>query len=489
MRVQRVVALWIVPLLPLVSVVARGQEPSLVDAVKMGNVVAVRALIEGGTDVTQRDPHGTTALHWAVHRDDLELADLLLRHGARVDAANRYGVLPLYLASVNGNAAVVEKLLEAGADPDSALPSGETALMTAARTGDAATLKVLLAHGADVSAREGWKGQTALMWAAAENNAQAAALLIEARADINARSAGGVFTPFLFAVRGGHLEAARVLIDAGADVNATLPDGTNALVLAVINAHYELAGFLLDKGADPNAAAQGWTALHQISWTRRPNKGTNLPAPVLTGALDSLALVGKLVQAGAAVNARQTKEPQDGYRNMLNRIGATPFLLAAKAADVPLMRELLKHGADPTLTTVDGTTALMVAAGVGIWAPGESPGTAEEALAAVKLVFEVRGGDVNDVDADGNTALHGAVLRGGVIPLIELLVERGARLDVRNEKGRTPLTIADGVEYTPNIFRRYPEAAAVLRELMRRQGLPVPPPPAGVAPAAIGDRQ
>ena len=150
-----------------------------------------------------------------------------------------------------------------------------------------------------------------------------------------------MFTPLLFAVRGGHLDATRALLDAGADVNERLADGMSALVLAVYNAHYELAAALLERGADPNAAAQGWTALHQVAWSRRPNRGFNMPAAVPTGNLDSLELVRRLVARGADVNARMTKEPRDGNRNMLNRIGATPFLMAAKTADVPLMRALL----------------------------------------------------------------------------------------------------------------------------------------------------
>jgi len=186
--------------------------------------------------------------------------------------------------------------------------------------------------------------------------------------------------------------------------------------------------------------------------------------------------VKKLVAHGANVNVRQQKEPRDGNRNMLNRIGATPFLLASKAVDVPLMRALLDAGADPKLANADGTTPLMVAAGVGIWAPGESPGTEEEALAAVKLLLEVGAGSVTDIDENGNTVLHGAVLRGGSSPLLTVLVENGAgpMLDKRNNKGWTPLTIADGVEYTPDIFKRYPETAAVIRQMMRERGLPVP---------------
>ena len=266
------------------------------------------------------------------------------------------------------------------------------------------------------------------------------------------------------------------LIDAGVDVNQAMPDGTSALVLAVMNAHYELAGALLDKGADPNADKQGWTALHQIAWSRRHNAGFNLPGPVATGGLDSLELVRKLVQKGANVNARMTKEPRDGNRNQLNRIGGTAFLMAAKSDDVPLMRALLESGADASLTTNRGTTALMAAAGVGIWAPGENPGTHEEALAAVTLALEAGGGKVNDIDQDGETALHGAVYRGGAIPVIQFLIDKGAMLDVKNKRGWTPVVVADGVEYTPTVLKRYPEAAALLRKTLRDRGLPVPPP-------------
>jgi uncharacterized protein len=333
---------------------------------------------------------------------------------------------------------------------------------------------VLLAHGADIKAVEKLKGQDALMWAAAENNAAVVRLLVESGADLKRRSRGGTFTPLLFAVRGGHLDTTKAMLDLGADVNETMPDGTSALVLAVINAHYELAGTLLDRGANPDADAQGWTALHQIAWSRRHNAGFNLPGPVATGNLDSLELARRLVAKGADVNARQKKEPRDGNRNMLNRIGSTAFLLAAKSADVPLMRVLLELGADASIPTTNGTTALMAAAGVGIWAPGENPGTHEEALGAVKLAFESGGGAVNDVDKEGETALHGAVYRGGNVLAIQFLIDNGSRLDVVNKKGWTALTAADGVEYTPDVLKRYPEASALIRKAMRARGMAVP---------------
>jgi mono/diheme cytochrome c family protein len=199
-----------------------------------------------------------------------------------------------------------------------------------------------------------------------------------------------------------------------------------------------------------------------------------MPGAVPTGSIDSLEVVRKLAAKGADLNARMTKEPRDGNRNMLNRIGATPFVMAAKSADVPLMRVLLDLGADPKIKTNDGTTALMAAAGVGVYGPGESPGTHEEALEAVKLAFEVGGGDVNDANRDGETALLGAVYRGGAVPVIQFLADNGAKLDVPNKKQWTPLLAAEGVVYASSGIRRYPEAAALIRRLMREKGLPIP---------------
>jgi ankyrin repeat protein len=358
-------------------------------------------------------------------------------------------------------------LLKAGADPNVALVSGETPLMTAARTGNSEAVRRLLAHSPSIDAREPTRQQTALMWAAAENNAAAVELLVRAGADVNARSKGGL-TPLLFAARDGRIEAARVLLASGADVNERLPDGMSALVVAVMNANYAMAAFLLDRGADPNADAQGWTALHQIAVSRKPNTGINLPGPVPSGEVSSLDLVRKLIAKGADVNGRVKKEIKDGYRSNLNRIGATPFVLAARAPDLDLMRVLLEQGADPMLMTDHGASALMVAAGVGMWAPGESPGTAEESAEGVKQLIAL-GLDVNAIDKNGDTALHGAALRGADAT-IKLLVEAGARLDVTNKLGHTPWRVAEGI-FASNTFKRNPQTAALLRELMEQRGV------------------
>ena len=488
MRVKPLGGKWLVPVLALCSLGAAGLEDSLIEAAKQGDTAAVRAVLhQGGVNVNASGVDGTTALHWVVHRDDLETAALLLRAGANVRATNRYGVTPLSLAARSGSkvgGAMVEKLLKAGADPNTTLPSDETALMTAARSGNVGAVTALLAHGADVNAKESWKSQTALMWAAAENHAPVVQALLDGGADIQARSnvspalsrsepGDKGFTALLFAARAGQIDAARTLLAAGADVNQTLSDGTSALVLATISARFEMAAFLLDQGANPDAAEQGWTALHQMVYTRRPNKGLNTVGPVPRGDVDSLSLVKKLAAQGADVNARVTEEIPTFItgRNNLNRIGATAFLLAAHRVDVEFMRLLVELGADPLLPNEEGTSPLMVAAGVGLWFPGESPGTPEEAAEAVALCLEL-GGAPTAVDANGDTALHGATYWDSP-SAIELLVEAGAKLDATNQRGWTPLRIADGVAITASLHAS-PAAATLLRQLLSDRGLPVP---------------
>ena len=448
-------------------------DPPLVDAVRTGDAAQVRALLDRGVDIDGPAPDGTTALHWAADRDDLATARLLLDAGARAGAANRYGATPLLVAATNGSGAMLDLLLAAGADPNAGLPEGETPLMRAARAGRVAAVRALLRHGAEVDAAEQWRGQTALMWAAVEGNAGAVLELLAGGADVQARSAAG-FTPLLFAVRHNRPAVLRALVDAGADVNDALPDGMSALCLATLNAHYDVGVWLLEQGADPNADAQGWTALHQLVWARRPNLGFNNPAPIPAGLVSDLDFVAALAARGADLDARETKEPRGGdgsgtaggYRNVLNRVGATPFLLAAKAVDVELMRLLVALGADPLLPNEDGTTPLMVAAGVGIWAVGESPGTNAEALAAVRLMLEL-GDVVTTVDANGDTALHGAIIRGSE-PLVRFLLDQGADLEAVNDKGWTPLTIAEGVFYS-NTGKRWPDMERLLIELGARR--------------------
>ena len=443
-----------------------GAQPApvpLIEAVKAGDAALVRALLDqdegAGPNVAAAD--GTTPLHWAVHLDNDTVAETLIAAGAEVNATTRYGVAPITLAATNGSDTLLRRLLEAGADPNHLSGDGETPLMTTARGGVVAAIQLLLDHGAQADAVEGWRGQTALMWTASQDNAAAASALLAGGANLHAQSEGG-FTPLLFAVREGSLEALDILLEAGADPDDALPGGTSALGMATYNAQYEAAEKLLQAGADPNAIGQGWTALHQVVWTRRPNLGRNPPFPVPLGRLNGLDMARILAEHGADPNLVQEKEPRDGNRNMLDRTGATPFLLAAKAADVPMMRLLAELGANPNITTWNGTTAMMAAAGVGIWKIGENPGTNEEALAAVTLTWEL-GNDVNDLDGNSDTALHGAVHRGAE-GIVQFLHDNGANLDSVNNTGWTPLSVAEGVFY-PNTFNRHPHLVTLLESL------------------------
>ena len=473
-------------LLSAVSVRGAGRDAPLADAAEKMDRATMRTMLQQRVDVNTAQIDGMTALHWTTYQDDLDTAELLVRAGAKVNAANRYGVTPLSLACSNGNDAMVEMLLKAGADPNSALPGGETALMTAARAGRLGPVKSLLIRGASVHSRDDRRGQTALMWAAAEGHAEVVKELIEAGADFRLRLASG-FTPLLFAVREGRIGVVRVLLKAGADVNETVPAaaerrrgyggrlppaGASALLLAVTNAHYELAAHLLDAGADPNAALPGYTALHALTSVRKPGAGDNDPAPEGSGNMSSIELVQKLVAHGADVNARMTKRASLA-NTRLKEIGATPFLLAALTADAELMRTLAALGADPFLPNVDNSTPLMVAAGLATRSPGEDAGTESEVLEAVQAALDL-GADVNAVDINGETAMHGAAYKN--LPrVVKLLAAKGAQIDIWNRAdkfGWTPLAIAVGYRF--GNFKPSPETEATLRDVMIAAGVTPP---------------
>ena len=470
--------------------------PPLIEAVKEGKIEAVRALLAKRADPNAAEADGTTALHWAAHLDNLAAADRLIESGAHAEAANRYGVTPLWLACINGSGAMVERLLNAGADPNTAMAEGDTALMTAARTGSVAAVRALLARGARVDAAENWKGQTALMWAAAGNNAAAIEALVEAGADVRARTkyrtvplyqTGGFgrraernsdvtrqsgFMALHFAVRAGALDAVKALLKAGATLNDTTSDGTGVLVMAIASTHFELADWLLEQGADPNAAQQGWTPLHQIAYTRRPNTGVNNPGLVPRDALDSLTLARRLIARGADPNQAATKNPDvtSVGRKRLTEVGATPFWVAAQTLDLPYMRLLAEHGADARRANATGDTPLLAASGLVIEKPGESPGSPEEVAQAIRFCLEL-GADATTVDQDGNTALHGVAVWGSN-DAVEMLVAAGARLDVKNKKGQTPWRIAEGAVFEDAVLAQ-PQTAALLRTLMEARGLRV----------------
>jgi uncharacterized protein len=435
----------------------------LTDLVRSGHAAAALALLQQGAPGHAADADGTTALHWAVQADDVELARALLGAGAQVRAANRYGVTPLALAAVNGNAAMTDLLLNAGADPNAASGEGETVLMAAARTGRPEPVRLLLARGADPNARERAFGETALMWAAGHGHADAVRALAAGGANLDARSATielpetrvdfsfmvttalprGGMTALMYAAREGRLEAATALAEVGADLDAVDPDGTTALVLAIINAHYDVAAVLAEAGADANIGdAAGMAALYAAVDMQHLAPFVNRPPPRPSGRLSAADLVTVLLKHGADPNgtlrAPLLMRQHNGGDPALGN-GATPLMRAAKAQDLALMRTLLDHSADPSRAMANGNTPLMVTL-TGRGAATPTPDT--PMFQAVQLLLD-HGADVNAAAVTGETLLHRGVTRGD--EFVRLLVERGARLDVTDEGGRTPLDVALGV--------------------------------------------
>jgi len=493
----------IVALLTAVAVAAPG-DLRLIEAVKAQDAALVRALIADRSrpiDVNAGPGDGTTALHWAAHRDDLVIADLLIRAGARAAAVNDAGATPLHLACTNRSAAMVERLLDAGAGPNAALSNGETVLMTCARSGDARAVAALLRRGADVNARERAHQQTALMWAAAERHPDVVRELIEARADIRARSlvyeqtvvdeqtqrAGrealnytvqrGGATPLLFAARNGDVESARLLLKAGADANDAQPDGLSALVLAAHSGHGPLAALLLEHGADANALASGYTALH---------------AAVLRS---DVALVKALLARGADPDlrlARGTPIRRDTTDWNLPKtlVGATPYLLAAKFLEPEILSVLASAGADRRLTMPDGADALMLAAGMGSSRSASRRGIETIDFGKVEPESRVRdavavvaglGADVHAANRNGDTALHVAAALG-YDTVVQLIVDRGADVHAKNSRGVTPLAAAtfgstagarggaapagaDLLGFEPSMALAHPSTVALLKKL------------------------
>jgi ankyrin repeat protein len=453
------IAAFVLSVCAVATVAAAGSNASLIEAVKNGSPAHIRALLKQRVDVNASEIDGTTALHWAARSDDRETVQLLLQAGANVHASNRYGLTPLAVAATNGSAAVVAALLRAGADPNTTSPEGETVLMSAARSGDRPSVLALLDRGAEVNAREHWFGETALMWAAAEDHPDVVAALVDRGADVNLRSAAQEFARFRFnlatmvntvlprgsmtalmlAARQGALASARVLSGRRADLNLTDPDGTSALVLAIINGHYDVAVHLVESGANPNLGdTSGMAALYAAVDMHTQPPMINRPTRKPSGKVDNLDLIKALLAHRADPNLRLRTPLLARYHNTGDGqlgAGATPLMRAAKSNDVAVMRLLLEGGADPTLRTGTGAQALMFAAGAARGKP------VRDAIDAITLCLD-RGADVNAVNDNGQTALHLAVEQSDDV--IKLLAARGARLDIKDRQGRTPLDLALG---------------------------------------------
>ena len=495
----------------LTATTAHAATSEVADAAMRGNRAAVQAALTRKADVNVPQIDGSTALHWAAERDDVEMADVLIRAGARVGAKTREGVTPLQLAAINGSAPMLDRLLKAGADPNAPLTrNGDTALMFTARAGRADAVRMLIEAGANVNAKETWGGTTALMWAVSEAHVEAARLIIAGGADVNARSnyvaaangrgfegrtpvqnqsdpkveefASGSLTALLLAAREGHVELTRMLADAKADLNAVAGDGKTPLALAIFNGQYEVASFLVDRRADVNKAdAQRFTPLFWAVDRRNMETAPNFPWMVTA---DPLPLIRKLLDAGANPNALVNNTPRARMREGSPRIVfATALMRAAFAGDLELVKLLLEHGADPSIISRDGETMVSAAAGLAYihgYHRGKSP---EERLQVVKLFVE-RGNDVNQPDDYGITPLMAAGNFGNV-PIIQYLIDVGADLSAHDlgkkndgafgssNEPLMPIDYAIGVgTFVPNnAVIIHEDAVALMAKFMKQRGI------------------
>ncbi|HKH73127.1 MAG TPA: ankyrin repeat domain-containing protein [Vicinamibacterales bacterium] len=472
------------------------------DAAERKDMAALRAMVTKRVNVNTPQADGTTALLWAAHWNDVETVKLLLRAGANAVATNRFGASPLSEAAISGNAELVKALLEAGADAKAlSTPDGETVLMSAARSGNLDSVRMLLDRGADVNARERYKGQTALMWAAAERHAPVVKLLLERGADwkirgfdretkppkLSAASAispipRGGFTALMFTARDGDVESARIMLDAGVDINHGDVDNVTPLVTAIMNKQYTLSRFLIDRGADVNIAdAGGRTALYAMidirneDWTAMPNRTTDDPLP-------TIEVVKALIDHGANLEVPLTRPltVRSGmdFGDTTLGDGATPMMRAARAGDHEVIRLLLAKGANATLTTKDGSTALMFAAGIG-YRDKNTRGSESDALETVKVMMAA-GLDLKQTNNRGENALHGAALRGADT-IVKFLVDQGMDVNALSKQGYTPLDVAMGKTIVLQLPVPQESTVALLKKLGGKEG---PGPRSARPPAA-----
>lgn len=440
----------------------------LADAAMRGDKAAVQTLLKQKADVNVAQGDGSTALHWAAYRDDMELAKLLIAAGADVKAKTRLGELtPLFMAAKNGNPAMITLMLDAKGEANSTNSNGTSLLMLAASSGSVEAVRILLDRGADVNAKDLTNGQTAIMFASAAGRAEVVKLLAMRGADVNAitkvsqiismadrykkltdgkgtrqitgeggRSdvtAMGGMTALLFAAREGQIDAVRELVAAHANVNEVNgADGLSVITSAIINGHFDIAKFLLEHGGNPNLASKGGlTPLYATIDAQWPERTWYPPPSVTEEKTTHLELLKALLDHKADPNARLGKKLwfRTFHGDWISPDGATAFWLAAKANDVPAMKILIAAGANPNIPSNSGASPLQAAAGFGL-EPQVTNFAPDARLAAARYLVEECGADVNAKDNQGYTPLHGAALTDNR-ELIKYLISMGGDIKAR----------------------------------------------------------
>lgn len=463
---------WLAPVSLLVAVLTAAAtaagiaEPRLVEAARNQDRAAVRELLGQKADVNLRASDGSTALLWLAHWNDTETAERLLSAGADANLANDFQMTPLSEACTNASAVLVRLLLKSGAHPNTPIATGETPLMTCARTGNVDAVRLLVEYGAAVNAKEPKENQTALMWAAAEQHPDVIKALIDAHADLNAATKQG-FTAIHFAARQGDLESVKTLLAAGVDVNTQTHTADGAknrvtnqlginksigalgytpLLVAVLRGHVDLALYLLDHGADPNNMGAGYTPLHWAvskweSFTANPVYGFDDPMSGIPDRQAKLRLVKALLAHGANVNTRMTMPQPNFAGGYLDAVGATPFVLAASADDLEMMKILLDAGADPKIKTATNASAIMAAAGLN-HSIGEDTITEAQATEVVNFLLKL-GVEPKGETTFGENALFGPAYRGWNT-LLAQLIDLGVNVNAVSKAGVTPFLAANG---------------------------------------------
>jgi ankyrin repeat protein len=482
-------------------------------AARNGNPLAIRMLVTAGADVNAKENvRGTTALMWAAEQRHSVAVKMLLEVGADYSARSGPAGLPRNYMAPHVNTAAVrdaarrhaaaaaagrtyEEQLEYEAAQGMKISLGLRGVLTAGsqrpnlvenRGAPAPAAPVGRAPADPVAPDRAAAPQPAADAAEPVDPADDAEVIVAGLVG----SGGGGLTPLVFAAREGDLASAKALLDAGADVNQTTEYGWTPLLTATNNRHYTLADYLIERGANPNIANKGgWTPLY-LATDNRNIEGGDYPVP--KPDMDHLAFIKVLLEHDADPDARakdNTLTRTIFTMQWFYEAGATPFIRAAQSSDTSLMQLLLDYGADPFAVTDNGDTALTACGGIG-WVEGvtyeRSP---KENLEAMRMLLDL-GLDPNAANREGRTALMGAALKGRT-DVVQMLVDRGARLDTRDGGSRDTDTNVSAIsghtwqalDYADGLVRAgvqsavpRPETAALLRKMMTDRGLPVPPP-------------